>query len=115
MNPTTADLLAVDSDARGGTLEILPPESPLVIFVWSRSRVAPVRVTDFSVTEEAFDPLLNPIRAKVSMGLRVLTVDDLGYSHRGGTLFLSYLRTRESLAARVPGTTLQSLGLSNLP
>ena len=71
--------------------------------------------TEFSVTEEAFDPTLNPIRAKVSLGLRVLTVDDLGYSHRGGTLFLSYLRTREALAARVPGTTLQSLGLSSLP
>jgi hypothetical protein len=115
VNPTTAELLAVDADARGGTLEILPPESPLVLFVWSRSRVAPVRITDFSVTEEAFDPNLNPIRAKVSISLRVLTVDDLGYSHRGGTLFLSYLRTRETLAARVPGTTLQSLGLSNLP
>jgi len=115
VNPTTVDLLAVESGARGGTLEILPPESPLLIFVWSRSRVAPVRVTDFSVTEEAFDPSLNPIRAKVSLGLRVLTVDDLGYSHRGGTLFLSYLRTREALAARVPGTTLQSLGLSSLP
>jgi contractile injection system tube protein len=115
INPSTDELLAVDADARDGTLEILPPESPLVIFVWSRSRVAPVRVTDFSVTEEAFDPSLNPIRAKVSLGLRVLTVDDLGYGHRGGTLFLSYLRTRESLAARVPGATLQSLGLSNLP
>ena len=40
--------------------------------------MAPVRVTEFSVTEEAFDPDLNPIRAKVSIGLRVLTVDDLG-------------------------------------
>jgi hypothetical protein len=115
VNPTTAELLAVDSAASGGTLEILPPESPLVLFVWSLNRVAPVRVTEFSVTEEAFDPLLNPIRAKVSIGLRVLTVDDLGYTHRGGTLFLSYLRSREALAARVPGTTLQSLGLSNLP
>jgi hypothetical protein len=115
VNPTTAELLAVDAAARGGTLEILPPEAPLVIFVWSRSRVAPVRVTDFSVTEEAFDPLLNPIRAKVSLGLRVLTVDDLGYSHRGGTLFLSYLRTREALAARAPGAALAALGLTNLP
>jgi hypothetical protein len=115
VNPTTAELLAVEADARGGTLEILPPESPLLVFVFSKSRVAPVRVTDFSVTEESFDPLLNPIRAKISLGLRVLTVDDLGYTHRGGTLFLSYLRTRESLAARIPGATLQSLGLSNLP
>ena len=79
VNPSSAELLAVDADARGGTLEIIPPEAPLVLFVWSRNRVAPVRVTEFSVTEEAFDPVLNPIRAKVSLGLRVLTTDDLGY------------------------------------
>lgn len=115
VNPSTTELLAVDTDARGGTLEILLSEAPLVVFVWSRSRVVPVRVTEFSVTEEAFDSALNPIRAKVSIGLRVLTVDDLGYAHRGGNLFLAYLRTREALAARVPGATLQALGLSNIP
>jgi hypothetical protein len=115
VNPSTAELLAIEADAQGGTLEILPPEAPLVVFVWSRSRIAPVRVSEFSVTEEAFDPELNPIRAKVSLGLRVLTVDDLGYAHRGGTLFLAYLGTRETLAARVPGATLQALGVSSLP
>src|SRR5450432_3522525 len=57
---------------------------PLTLFVWSKSRVVPVRVFDFSVTEEAFDPNLNPIRAKISLGLRVLNVDDLGFSHPGG-------------------------------
>jgi hypothetical protein len=115
VNPSSAELLAVDANARGGTLEIVPPEAPLVLLVWSRTRVAPVRVTEFSVTEEAFDPALNPIRAKVSLGLRVLTTDDLGYAHRGGTLFLAHLRTREALAGRVSGATLQSLGLSSLP
>jgi hypothetical protein len=115
VNPTTAELLAVDSDGQGGTLEILPPEAPLVLFIWSRSRVAPVRITELSITEEAFDPDLNPIRAKVSLGLRLLTTDDLGYAHRGGTLFLAYLRNREALAARMPGAPLQSLGVSNLP
>jgi len=115
INPSTEELLGVDADARGGTLEILPPEAPLIIFVWSRNRVAPVRVTDFSVTEEAFDPDLNPIRAKVSIGLRVLTVDDLGYDHRGSTVFLAYLRTREALARRAPGATLAALGISNIP
>jgi hypothetical protein len=115
VNPTTAELLSIDADARGGTLEILPPEAPLVIFVWGRNRIVPVRVTEFSVTEEAFDPSLNPIRARVSLGLHVLSVDDLGYSHRGGNLFLSYLRSREALASRAPGTTLQTLGISNLP
>jgi hypothetical protein len=115
INPTTVELLAIDADARGGTLEILPPEAPLVIFVWGRNRISPVRVTDFTVTEDAFDPDLNPIRAKVSIGLRVLNVDDLGYAHRGGTLFLTYLRAREALATRAPGATLQALGISNLP
>ena len=38
-----------------------------------------MRLTDFSITEEAFDPNLNPIRAKVSLGMRVLNVDDLGF------------------------------------
>ena len=92
VNPSVDELLGDDAQARSGTLEILPPEAPLVLFVWSKSRVVPVRVTEFSVTEEAFDPALNPIRAKVSLGLRVLTTDDLGFTHRGGTLFISYLR-----------------------
>jgi hypothetical protein len=114
INPSTADLLGVDSDGQAGTLEILPPEAPMVLFIWSRNRIAPVKITEFSVTEEAFDSDLNPIRAKVSLGLRVLTTDDLGYAHRGGTLFLAYLRNREALAARLPGAPLQALGISSL-
>ena len=50
-------------------------EAPLTLFVWSKNRVVPVRLTEFSVTEEAFDPTLNPIRAKVSLGMRVLSVE----------------------------------------
>ena len=52
-------------------------EAPLTLFVWSAQRILPVRITEFSVVEDAFDPTLNPIRAKVSLGLRVLTVDEL--------------------------------------
>jgi hypothetical protein len=97
-----------------GVLEIVPMESPLHLFVWSRHRAVPVRVTEFSVTEEAFDPLLNPIRARVSLGLRVLTINDLGFSHRGGSLFMSYLKNKEALAAMVGSATLNSLGLEGL-
>src|SRR6185369_13433397 len=50
-----------------GTLEIMPVEAPLTLFVWSSKRILPVRLTEFSVTEEAFDTKLNPIRAKVSL------------------------------------------------
>jgi hypothetical protein len=115
VNPTTRELLALNQQSQAGTLEILPPEAPLVLFVWGASRVVPVRVTEFSVTEEAFDVALNPIRAKVSLGLRVMTTDDLGFADRGGGIFLNHLRTREALAGKTGAASLQSVGLSGLP
>jgi contractile injection system tube protein len=115
VNPTTAELDALNALSKSGTLEILPAEAPLVLFVWSPSRVVPVRVTDFSITEEAFDAQLNPLRAKVSLGLRVMTTDDLGFDHRGSSVFLSHLRTREALATKTGAATLESLGLTRLP
>jgi len=100
INPSADELLAIDAQSASGTLEVLPPEAPLVVFQWGQSRVAPVRVTEFSVTEEAFDAALNPVRAKISLGLRVLSTDDLGFRHKGGTMFIGYLRSREALAAK---------------
>jgi hypothetical protein len=101
--------------ANAGTLEIIPLEQPLTLFVWSKNRVVPVRVTDFSVTEEAFDTRLNPIRAKVSLGLRVLNVDDLGFSHPGGQMFMTYLTNKQQLASQAASVALTVLGLGGLP
>jgi hypothetical protein len=115
VNPTVETLLADDAMANAGTLEIIPLEQPLTLFVWSSSRVIPVRLTDFSITEEAFDQNLNPIRAKVSLGMRVLNVDDLGFEHPGGRLFMSYLTTKESLASKVNSAAITTLGLGGLP
>jgi hypothetical protein len=115
VNPSVETLLADNAMANAGTLEIIPLEQPLSLFVWSSTRVIPVRITEFSITEEAFDPNLNPIRAKVSLGLRVLSVDDLGFEHPGGRLFMSYLTNKESLAARVASPALTVLGLGGLP
>ena len=115
VNPGSADLQRLGAQSRQGTLEVLLPEAPLTLFIWSASRVVPVRVTDFSITEEAFDAALNPIRAKVSLGLRVLTTDDLGFEHRGGAMFINHLRTREALAGKTGSASLQSLGVSALP
>ncbi len=75
----------------------------------------PVRLTEFGITEEAFDPNLNPIRAKVSLGMRVLTVNDLGFSHKGGSLFMTYLQQKEQLATWSPQGTLSALGLRGIP
>ena len=115
VNPTVETLMADDAMANAGTLEIIPLEQPLTLFVWSAMRVVPVRLTDFSVTEEFFDPDLNPIRAKVSLGMRVLTVDDLGFEHPGGRIFMSYLTNKESLASQATSVALTVLGLSSLP
>jgi hypothetical protein len=114
VHPRADDLQANDALAGAGVLEVLPLEAPLTLFVWSRQRVVPVRVTDLSVTEEAFDAALNPIRAKVSISLRVLSVDDLGFDHRGGTLFMAYLRNKEALAGRVAPVDLSTLGVESL-
>jgi hypothetical protein len=112
--PTSAQLQSNNSLAQSGTLEILPMEAPLTLFVWSKQRVMPVRITEFSVTEEAFDVNLNPIRAKVSLGMRVLSVDDLGFAHKGGSLFMSYLQNKEQLARRMQGGALGTLGITGI-
>ena len=113
-HPTSAQLAELDRQASSGTLEIAPMEAPLTLFVWSKSRIVPVRVTEFSITEEAFDPALNPIRAKVSLGLRVLSVDDLGFAHKGGSLFMAYLQTKEQLAAKAQAGSFATLGIGGI-
>jgi hypothetical protein len=112
--PDSGTLQANDTLASAGTLEIAPMEAPLTLLVWSRGRIVPVRLTDFSITEEAFDAALNPIRAKVSLGLRVLSVADLGFDTRGGSLFLAYQQQKERLAGLAAGGTLSSLGITGI-
>ncbi len=113
--PSVSQLQSNQSLAQAGTLEIIPMETPLVLFVWTRNRVLPVRITDFSITEEAFDPSLNPIRAKVSLGLRVLSVDDLPSDHKGTGLFMAYLQQKESLRSKSPAGSLSGLGIEQIP
>jgi hypothetical protein len=113
--PSSGQLISNNSLQGGGTLEIVPLEQPLSLFVWSKQRVVPVRVSDFSITEEAFDPQLNPIRAKVSMSMRVLSIDDLGFSSKGGSLYMIYQQNKERLAQAATGGSLPALGLTGIP
>ena len=113
--PTSGQLQSNQGLAQSGTLEITPMEAPLALFVWSKQRIMPVRVTEFSITEEAFDPALNPIRAKITLGLRVLSVNDVGFDHKGGSLFMSYLQNKEQLAQRAPAGNFGVLGIGGIP
>jgi hypothetical protein len=110
--PPSTLLFANNTLAQAGTLEIAPVESSLVLFVWSASRIVPVRFTDLSVTEEAFDTSLNPIRAKVSLGMRVLSVLDLGFDHPGGRLYMTYQQQKERFASAVASASLGVFGIT---
>jgi len=113
--PTSAQLNANDAMSQAGTLEIIPMETPLALFVWSQTRILPVRVTELSITEEAFDTALNPIRAKVSLGLRVLSVNDVPPGHKAASLFMSYLQNKERLSGMAPAMPLSALGITGVP
>ncbi len=66
--------------------------------MWNLTRITPVRITKLDITEEAFDPMLNPIRAKVELGMRVLNVNDTGFLNPAGALYMIYHIEKEALA-----------------
>jgi len=100
--PSSAALIANEVLSNLGTVEVLPMESALTLFVWSKTRVTPVRITDLDITEESFDPQLNPIRAKVALGMRVLNVNDVGFLTPAGALYMVYQVEKETLAGLAP-------------
>lgn len=112
--PKSADLISNNNQASSGVLEIIPTEGPLILFIWSKNRVMPVKLTSFSITEEAFDPNLNPILAKVSLGMQVLTVNDVGFDHKGGQLYMAYQQQKEQLAKKFKPGLLTSLGINSI-
>jgi hypothetical protein len=81
-----------------GTIEVIPPMAPFTLFIWGPKRVVPVRLTQFQITEEAYDTALNPIRARVNLGLRVLTYNDLPLTHPGYGVFLAHQIVKEAMA-----------------
>ena len=112
--PTSDQLQSNNALAKSGTLEIIPMESALTLFIWSKNRIIPVRLTDFSITEEAFDSNLNPIRAKVSLGMRVLSVNDVGFDAKAGSLYMTYQQQKERLASLAPAGSFANLGIKGI-
>jgi hypothetical protein len=96
--PSSGVLIANEVLSMVGTIEILPMSSNLTLFAWGANRVTPVRLTGIEITEEAFDPQLNPIRAKVSLTMRVLNVNDVGFLTPAGALYMAYQIGKETMA-----------------
>jgi hypothetical protein len=96
--PKSALVIANTVLLAAGTIEVIPAAAPLTLFIWGPKRILPVCLTTFSITEEAYDTGLNPIRAKVSLGLRVLSYNDLPLTHPGYSLFLAHQVVKEAMA-----------------
>jgi hypothetical protein len=110
--PKSALVIANTALAQAGNIEIIPPEAPLTLFVWGPQRVLPVRLTSFSITEEAHDTLLNPIRAKVDLSLYVLSYIDLKLTNPGYMLFLAHQIAKEIMATSNVFNSVQNIGAS---
>ena len=84
--------------ALGGAQRLRPVARPIAKHLLGQSRVVPVTITNFSIIEEAFDPRLNPTRAKVDLGLKVLTFMEFPGESIGRDAYLAYQKQKEELA-----------------
>jgi hypothetical protein len=98
LHPGSIPVIANTVLLAAGTIEILPIELPLAVFVWGPARIVPVKVTGLTITEEAFNPGLAPVRASVEIGAKVLTYDELSVTDVGYGLYLAHLVAKEVLA-----------------
>jgi hypothetical protein len=96
--PKSSAVIANTVLAIAGTIEVLATEAPMTFLIWGARRILPVRLSELNITEEAYDVNLNPIRAKVSLGLRVLTYSDLPLTHLGYYAFLAHQLVKETMA-----------------
>ena len=82
--PKSATVIANTILLAAGVIEIVPADGPLTLFIWGAKRILPVRVTDCSITEDAHDTSLNPIRARASLHSPPRSVVNLAFSWKKG-------------------------------
>jgi hypothetical protein len=95
-----------------GTVEIIPPEAPFTLLIWGAKRVVPIKINTFKIVEEAHDVNLNPLRAKVTLQLQVLSYNDLPVTHAGYSVFLAHQIVKETMA--VVGSVGNLAGLGSI-
>ena len=108
--PKSSVVVANTALALAGSIELVPAEAPLTLLVWGLKRVLPVRLTQFSITEQAYDTGLNPIRARVSLGLRVLSYSDLDIANPGYHVFLAHQVAKEVMATIAGASAVATVG-----
>ncbi len=69
--------VSLGGSAGGAATTVERKDAPVVLFFWGPGRIVPVRITGLSIEEQQFSPTLYPLRAKATINLRVLDLDDL--------------------------------------
>jgi len=87
-----------------GSLEIAPILTPPVLLVLGPNRIAPVVIQALEVLEQAFDTQLNPLRAVVTLQLRVVSYSDITSTSSVYSQYMAYQKGKELLAAKSQGS-----------
>ncbi|MGD9091220.1 MAG: hypothetical protein PVF74_00120 [Anaerolineales bacterium] len=99
--PQSKDVKKTADQQKKGNVEVVTGyDAPLILFAWGPKRVVPVTITSLKIEEEAFNRLLNPIRAKVTLGLEALNYDQVHQKEKAHQLFLTYQKNKEELASK---------------
>ncbi len=96
--PSSVEVIANTALIATGSVELLPSPAPLTLLIWGAKRTLPVRMTEFTITEQAHDATLNPIRASVALGLTVMSYEDFSITNPGYYVFLAHQVVKEGMA-----------------
>jgi hypothetical protein len=101
--PASAQVSRIEQQADQGAVDVHQADTPLVVLCWGQNRAVPVQLMSLSVNEELFDPMLNPIVAKVDLSLKVLTYMEFTRQSVGRETFIAHQKKLENLAQRWVG------------
>lgn len=89
-------------------------QNAVTLFVWGANRVVPVRVAELQITEQMFDPKLNPVRVEMAVTLVVRTGADFPGGGRARKYWDAYLANLERLAALMPDGSIADVGAAQV-
>jgi hypothetical protein len=96
--PGSALVIANTVALAAGVIEVLPPMGPFTLLVFGASRILPVRVQELEIVEQQHDTALNPIRARVTTTLKVLSYADLSITNPMHYVFIAHQVAKEVFA-----------------
>lgn len=102
VTPGIVSVIAGSIQQAAGVIEILPPTGPLTVLSLGPTRTVPIAIESLTITEQAYDQALVPIRATVRVQARVLTYSDLSVTDPGHVMSIVQQTLDEVAALLTP-------------